>query len=139
MATTPDLQRRAGRLAVEADLDLSVDGHPVAIRGDGDRLRVEVNEARTAWRLFQSNRPGRHLVRTITDTLDALGVDVDVVVGGRTVATVGPGAEAGRLLAALGLYHVEFPNPLDAIEEGHRRWVLVGLAFLGGALLGAKR
>ena len=124
------------RLSVDADLDLLVDGHPVAVRGEGDRLRIEVDDRRTAWRLFQSNRPGRTLVRTVTDTLDALGVDVDVVVGGRQVATVGPSAQAGRLLEALGLPAVEVENPLT---ERQQRWALVGLAFLGGLFLGSRR
>ena len=127
------------RLAVDADLDLIVDGHPVAIRGDGDRLRIEVDEPQTAWRLFQSHRPGRHLVRSITDTLDAFGVDVDVVVGGRQVATVGPSADAGRLLEALGLPSVEVANPLDALSDRQQRWILLGLAFAGGVVIGARR
>lgn len=124
------------RLSVTADLDLVVDGHPVVIRGDGDRLRFEVDEPRTAWRLFRSNRPGRKLVRSITDTLDVFGVDVDVVVRGRPVASLGPSAQGGRLLNALGLPGVQ-------VSGGHTgrqlRWVLVGAAFLGGVLLGARR
>ncbi|MEM1116799.1 MAG: hypothetical protein AAF845_05010 [Bacteroidota bacterium] len=140
MERVPGLQRRAGRLAVEADLDLTVDGHAIAVRGAGDRVRVIVDEPRTAWRLFQANRPGRHLVRSITDTLDALGIDVDVVVGDRTVATVGPSAESGRLLDALGLDNVEVPNPLnDVLDSRQQTWLLVGLAFLGGAFLGTRR
>ncbi len=127
------------RLAVDADLDLRVDGHLVAIRGDGDRLRIEVDEAQTAWRLFQSQRPGRQLIRAITDTLDAFGVDVDVVVGGRQVATVGPSADAGRLLEALGLPAIEVANPLDALSNRQQRWILVGLAFVGGYVIGSRR
>ncbi|MDX1419013.1 MAG: hypothetical protein R3181_03510 [Rubricoccaceae bacterium] len=124
------------RLSVVADLDLVVDGHPVAIRGDGDRLRFEVDEPRTAWRLFRSNRPGRALVRSITDTLDVFGVDVDVVVRGRSVASLGPSAHGGRLLGALGLPGVQ----LSGGPSGRRlRWALVGAAFLGGVLLGARR
>ena len=142
MASPPDafgLGASGRRIAVEADLDLRVDGHAVAVRNDGDRLRIEVDEAQTAWRLFQSNRPGRHLVRSVTDTLDALGVDVDVVVGGRRVATVGPSAEAGRLLEALGLPAVEVSNPLDAISDRQQKWLLAGLAFAGGLVLGSRR
>ena len=126
------------RLAVEADLSITVDGRAVEVRGDGERVRIEVEDARTAWQLFQSRRPGRHLVRSITDTLDALGVDVDVVVGGRTVASAGPSVPAARLLGALGLPAVRVASPLGAIAP-RERWAVVGLAFLGGALLGARR
>ena len=142
MALPPDASGPGApqrRLTIEADLDLLVDGHAVAVRNDGDRLRIEVDEAQTAWRLFQSNRPGRHFVRSITDTLDALGVDVDVVVGGRHVATVGASAEAGRLLDALGLPAVEVSNPLDALSDRQQKWLLAGLAFAGGLALGARR
>ena len=142
------------RLAIDADLDLRIDGHPVAVRGSGGTLRVEVDEARTAWRLFQSHRPGRSLVRAITDTLDVFGVDVDVVVGGRHVARVGADTEPGRLLELLGLPAVELPNPLDGplgdaldavpnplrgLDPSQRTWLLAGLAFVGGLALGARR
>lgn len=127
------------RLAIDADLNLRVDGHPVAIRGDGDRLRIEVDEPQTAWRLFQSQRPGRHLVRAITDTLDAFGVDVDVIVGGRQVATVGPSADSGRLFEALGLPAVEVANPLDALNDTQQTWLTIGLAFAAGFLIGSRR
>lgn len=127
------------RLAIEADLDLTVDGHPVALRGSGSRLRIEVDDPQTAWRLFQSQRPGRHLVRTITDTLDAFGVDVEVVVGGRAVARAGAGAVGGRLAQALGLPAVQVTAPLRELAPPATPWVLVGLAFVGGALLGARR
>lgn len=124
------------RLSVEADLDVSVDGHRVAVRGSGSRLTVEVEDARTAWRLFQSRRPGRRLVRAVTDTLDALGIDVDVVVGGRHVATAGPGAVAGRVGRAMGLPNVQAVGPL---VEGGPAWALVGLAFFAGVAVGARR
>ena len=136
---TPSEGAPGRRLAVDAHLDLRIDGHAVAIRGDGERLRIEVDEAQTAWQLFQSNRPGRRLIRSITDTLDAFGVDVDVVVGGRHVATVGPSAQAGRLLEALGLPAVEVSNPLDVLSERQQRWLLTGLAFAGGLAVGLRR
>lgn len=121
------------RLAVDAHLDLTVDGHPVAIRGEGSRLRIEVDSPQTAWRLFRSQRPGRHLFRTLTDTLDALGVDVDVVIGGRQVATAGP--STGRPLQALGLGSLRLAPP----DRQQRRWLLVGAGFAGGVLLGLRR
>ena len=121
------------RLEVDADLDLSVDGHPVSITGRGQRLTVEVDSAQTAWRLFQGNRPGRHLVRSITDTLDVFGIDVEVVVGGRPLVSVGPSAEGGRLARAVGLPSVQVSVPPQAV------WAGVGLAALAGLVIGTRR
>lgn len=130
---TPSEGAPGRRLAIDADLDLSVDGHAVAIRGDGERLRIEVDEAQTAWQLFQSNRPGRHLVRSITDTLDVFGIDVDVVVGERSVVSVGPSAQGGPVAQALGLPSVQVTAPPEAT------WVAVGLAALAGLAVGLRR
>jgi hypothetical protein len=123
------------RLSVEADLDLTVDGHPVAVRGAGQRLVVEVDSARTAWRLFQSRRPGRRLARTVTDTLEQFGLDVQVVVGGRHLASVGASAVPDRLTRALGVEGVALTPAVARTAT----WTLVGLAFLAGAALGARR
>lgn len=129
----------ARRLAVDAHLDLTVDGHPVAVRSEGGRLRIEVDSPQTAYRLFQSARPGRALVRTLTDTLDAFGVDVVVAIGGRDVATLGASAQAGRVLTALGLPRVVVA-PLD---RSQRRLMLVaaalGAAVAGGVWLARRR
>ncbi len=121
------------RLTVDADLTLSVDGHPVSITGRGQTLTVEVDSAQTAWRLFQANRPGRHLVRSITDTLDVFGIDVDVVVGERSVVSVGPSAQGGPVAQALGLPSVQVTAPPEAT------WVAVGLAALAGLAVGLRR
>ena len=123
----------AGRLAVEADLDLVVDGHPVAVRGDGGRLTVAVADRATAFQLFRANRPGRRLVRAVTDTLEQFGVDVVVTVGGRAVLAAGPSAQAGRLARAVGLDAVEVTPPAGAV------WGAVALALAGGLVLGARR
>ena len=121
------------RLEVDADLRLSVDGRPVSITGSGQTLTVEVDSAQTAWRLFQANRPGRHLVRTITDTLDVFGIDIDVVVGDRPLVSVGPSAQGGRLAQALGLPSVQVTAPSEAV------WTAVGLAALAGLVVGLRR
>ncbi|WP_412061909.1 hypothetical protein [Rubrivirga sp. IMCC45206] len=119
------------QILVDADLDLTVDGHPVAIRGRGERVTVAVDSPSTAWQLFQANRPGRRLVRAVTDTLDALGVDVEVTVGGRSVLAAGPSAQAGRIATAVGLDTLEIRPPTEAV------WAGVGLAFLAGLAIGA--
>ncbi|MEM0962813.1 MAG: hypothetical protein AAGK21_09800 [Bacteroidota bacterium] len=121
------------QLLVDADLDLTVNGHPIAIRGDGEKVTIAVDSSRTAWRLFQANRPGRNLLRTVTDTLDVFGVDVEVTVGGQSVIAAGPSAQAGRIAAAVGLDAIEVTPPSGAV------WTGVGLAFLAGLAIGLRR
>ena len=121
------------RLEVDADLSLSVDGHPVSITGRGQTLTVAVDSSQTAWRLFRSNTPGRRLVRTITDTLDVFGIDVDVTVGGRPLVSVGPSAQGGPVAQALGLPSVQVTAPPPVT------WTAVGLAALAGLAAGLRR
>lgn len=132
--------RPARRLAIDADLDLTVDGRRVSVTGEGERLVVRVEDAATAFRLFRANRPGRHLVRTITDTLEQFGIDVDVRVGDRTVASLGASSAPGPVSRAVGRVvgaeGVDFAAP--EVPPG-ARWAAVGLAFLTGALLGLRR
>ena len=129
------------QLSIDADLDLTVDGHPVAVRGDGQRVTVTVDTAETAWRMFKGRRPGRRLVRTVTDTLEQFGIDVEVVVDGQSLLTVGPSAVASRVTSALGLQGVQ----VDPAVARHawtvpdvRRGVLAA-AFAAGLLLGVRR
>ncbi len=121
------------QILVDADLDLTVDGHPIAIRGDGERVTIAVDRASTAARLFRSNRPGRHLLRAVTDTLEQFGVDVEVTVGGRSVLAAGPSAQGGRIAAAAGLGAVEVRVPPEAT------WGAAGLALLAGLAVGLRR
>ena len=130
-APFPHTPRR--QLLVDADLDLTVDGHPVAVRGDGERLTVAVDSSATAYRLFRANRPGRRAVRMVVDTLEQFGIDVEVTVGGRSVLAAGPSAQAGRLARAVGLDAVEVRVPAEAT------WAAAGLALLAGLALGLRR
>mgnify|MGYP001343886855 CR=1 FL=1 len=88
----PPLRRQ---LFVDADLDLSVDGHPVAIRGDGARVTIAVDSAATAYRLFQARRPGRHLVRALTEVVSG-GELTDDESGSADREREGPRTATGR-------------------------------------------
>ena len=128
----PDWPARR-HLWVDADLDLLIDGHPVAVRGDGEKVTIAVDTASTAARLFQGSRPGRRLVRTVTDTLEQFGVDVEVTIGGRAVLAAGPSAQAGRIARAIGLDAVQITPPREAT------YAAAGLALLAGFALGLRR
>ena len=132
----------AHRLLVDADLDLTVDGRPVTVRGDGPRVVVDVGDAQTAWKVFGGRRPGRGAVRSLVDMLERFGVDVEVVLGGRPLASVGPSAVSGRLAEAVGLGGVQIEGGAavaTAFAEPRVRRAALGAAFVVGLLLGARR
>ena len=132
----------ARRLLVDADLDLSVDGCPVTVRGDGPRVVVDVGDAQTAWKVFGGRRPGRGAVRGLVDTLERFGVDVEVVLGGRPLASVGPSAVSGRFAEAVGLGGIQIERGAavsTALAEPRVRRAALGAAFVAGLLLGARR
>lgn len=122
-------------LHIEADLDLTVDGHPVAVRGHGQRLVIEVDQPSTAWRVYRSNRPGAHAVRSIADLLRDHDVDVEVQVGGRALGRVGPSAEPGPLARAFGVPVEVSPPPVPRKVL----WAAAGLAALGGLAFALRR
>ncbi|OZC03973.1 hypothetical protein [Rubricoccus marinus] len=122
-------------LHIEADLDLTVDGHPVAVRGQGKRVVIEVDEPQTAWRVMRAHRPGADLVRTLAGLLRDHDVDVEVQVGGRAVGRIGSEAEPGLISRALGV-------PVEVTPPPVPRKVLYGaavLAALGGLALILRR
>lgn len=121
-------------LFVDADLDLSVDGHPVRIHGTGREVVVEVDRAQTAWRLFRAHRPGADAVRSLTDLLHHHDVDVEVHVAGRPVGRMGATAEPGRLSRALGV-PVEIDRPV--VPRG-AFWAGAALLALGGLALALR-
>lgn len=139
-SSTPPVITATGRpLSVDVDLDLTVDGHPMAVRGEGRRVVVSVDEPRTAWRLFRSRRPPTELVRTVSETLDALGLDVELEVAGHSVGVAGRSAVPSRLTRAMGLRSVQLNAPRllppGAFDEP-LGWAVVAGALTGGIVAG---
>ncbi|MEM6326261.1 MAG: hypothetical protein AAF791_04000 [Bacteroidota bacterium] len=120
------------RLSIDADLDLTVDGHPIRVRGTGREVIVDVDRPQTAWRLFRAHRPGADAVRSVTDLLREADVDVKVQVGGRPVGTVGATAASGRLSRTLGVpIQIDRPRvPRTALWAGIAMLALGGLALV---------
>lgn len=132
----------ARRLLVDADLDLTVDGRPVTVRGSGPRVVIDVGDAQTAWKVFGGRKPGRGVVRQWVDTLEQFGVDVEVVFGGRPLASVGPSAVSGRFAEAVGLAGVQIERGAavsTVLAEPRVRRTAFGAAFILGVLLGVRR
>ena len=108
-------------LDVTADLTVEVDGVPGAVRvtGDGARLTVAVADAATAARLARDGRRlggARETLAVLTGGLSEAGIDIDVTVGGRRIASVGPGARPGALARATGFAGVEIAAPPRRVQ-----------------------
>lgn len=87
-------------LAVEADLDLTINGARADIRSTGDRLFVEFPSLRAL------GRARRGLPQTRMTEANALLAETDLTIEirsrGRTVVAIGADAPAGRLSRWLG-------------------------------------
>lgn len=108
-------------LSVSADLTVDIDGAPGAVRvtGHGDRLTVAVADAATALRIGRDAYGlggAREALAVLTGGLSEAGVDVDVTVAGRRVASVGPHATSGALARAAGLGGVEIAAPPRRVQ-----------------------
>jgi hypothetical protein len=89
------------RLGVEADLDLTVEGHPVHVAGYGDLLVVDAPS-------FSALRALRRGLDALPDPLASAVLGgpglppVDVRVRGVSVARIGPDTDPGPAAALLG-------------------------------------
>ena len=101
----PDAPRRP--LAIDADLDVSIDGHAMKIAGHGRHLVIDVASVRTAWRLFRDRSFASQVTNGMLPVLNAAGIVVDVRVAGRSVGRAGPGVQTNRMGRWLRLPGVE--------------------------------
>ena len=120
---TPPRDRLLGdrRVDVTADLRVDIDGAPDAVRvtADGSRVRVAVADAGTAARIARDGYGlggARETLAALTGGLSELGLDVDIVVGERRVATVGPNARSGALARAAGFEGVQVDAPPRRVQ-----------------------
>ena len=111
-------------LSVSADLTVDIDGAPGAVRvtGHGDRLTVAARYQASPFASLRIGRDAyglggaREALSVLTGGLSEAGVDVDVTVAGRRVASVGPHATSGALARAAGLGGVEIAAPPRRVQ-----------------------
>ncbi|MFB6303168.1 MAG: hypothetical protein ABEH78_09955 [Haloferacaceae archaeon] len=91
------------RLAVEADLDVTVEGHRIHVAGYGDLVVVDAPSF-AAVRALREGVDALPLpsVRAATGPANEGEPTVDVRVRGVSVARIGPGVDPGPLAALLG-------------------------------------
>ncbi len=125
-------------LEVLADLQLAVDGEEISIRGEGDRLVVDLPSLRAGRRLVRS---GPFALETdpdpmtrLHDVLEGTGLSVEVRLQGDPVARAGAGAEPGLLSRALNLGPVEL-RPAQSVRRVVRRRPILAAAVIVGLVV----
>lgn len=125
-------------LEVLADLQLAVDGEDIAIRGNGDRVVVDLPSLRAGRRLLTTGplAMGGHRRRTeqLHDGLRQVGIGVEVRLQGEPVAQIGAGAQPGAWARLLNLGAIEIHPTRPLRRAARRRPLLTGLV-VGGLLL----
>lgn len=106
------MDKLGSRLAIDADLSLSVDGEPVSVHSEGDELIATFRSVRKALSVLRTlpfpTGPGRRAkIRTASGAMTVTGLDVLVRVGRRTVARAGPAARPGVVSRLLRLGNVQ--------------------------------
>ena len=120
-------------LEVFADLQLAVDGDPIDVRANGDRIVMDVPTLRAGRRLLAAEPfdEGAHATRQVHKAFREAGLTLEVHLDGRPVATVGEGADPGRLSRLLRLDGVEV-RPGPTVRQVVRQRPLLAAAVVAG-------
>ncbi|MEM4781329.1 MAG: hypothetical protein QXG03_07210 [Halalkalicoccus sp.] len=89
--------------AVEADLSLTVEGHPVSVSGSGTHLTIATSSLRAAVTVLGSLGTLAELVEPFGSRFVEADLSADVEVDGVVVARIGPHVEPNALSRALGI------------------------------------
>lgn len=128
-------------LEILADLQVAVDGENINVRGDGDRVVVDLPTLQAGRRLFTTGpfATGDRARTTgrVNDALRIAGLTVDVCVRGDLVARLGARAQPSAVARLLNLGDVEV-RPTTALVSTVRQRPLATLAAVVGlaALVG---
>lgn len=118
-------------LDIQADLTLTVNGEPVAIKGEGRRVVVALPSVQAGRALFRW--PGaRENVPQVSEMLRDADVTMDVRMRGESVATLGAGAEPRTWNRLLNLGPVNV-RPAAAVRAARKQYPLLGAVTIGAA------
>lgn len=90
-------------LAVEADLDLTVEGQSVSVRGSGEHLTVGIETVRGAITVLRNLGTVTELVGPFGTRFVEADLSADIVVEGVVVGRIGPHVEPNAISRALGI------------------------------------
>lgn len=97
-------------LDVIADLNLDVNGEDVQVRGQGERIVVELPSLQAGRDLFNTDilgHGGRDMLNRMGEALQQADLTAEVKLEDTTVARLGRDAEPGAVTRLLGLGNVE--------------------------------
>lgn len=122
-------------LEILADLQLSVNGEPIDVRGDGDRVVIDLPTLRAGRTVINSgpfagpNR--RKRVEQLHEALSLAGITAEVRLRGDTIARIGAGASPSRLMKALNVGPVEVRPGTSVLSVVKERPLLAVAAAAG--------
>jgi hypothetical protein len=122
-------------LDVLGDLDLTVDGEHVAVRGDGRRVVVDVPSLATARRLITKTPYGdtpRATAAYVNDLLAEVDLTLDVMLNHKRVVRLGADARPNAVSRLLNLGDVEVHPSVPARESAARNPVATALLLITG-------
>lgn len=126
-------------LEVLADLHLAVDGEDIQIRGDGDRIVVDLPTLRAGRRLLThgplATGDRERGLRRVNEALRIAGITVDVRLHGDTIARVGADAQPSGFARLLRLGDVEVRPAQPLKTEARRRPLLTAAVVTALAAL----
>lgn len=118
-------------LDIQADLTLTVDGEPVAIKGEGGHVVVALPSVQAGRALFRW--PGaRDSVPRLSEMLRDADVTMDVRMRGESVATLGAGAKPRTWNRLLHIGPVNV-RPTAAVRAARKQYPLLGAVAIGAA------
>jgi hypothetical protein len=124
-------------LEVLADLQLTVDGEDIDIRGTGDHLVVDLPSLRAGRRVLSSGPFARNRARAtgrVHEALSISGLSVEIRLQGDPIARLGAGARPGALGRILNLNGVEV-RPTRPLRAALRRRPVVTAVVVVGLLV----
>ncbi len=116
-------------LDVLADLELTVDGERIDIRGDGDRIIAEMPSLAAARTVFLSGTIRRIAAERVHQWLKRADLTLDITYNHRRLARLGARAHPNAVSRLLDLPSVEV-TPAAPVREAATRNPLVTTALL---------
>ena len=122
-------------LDVLGDLDLTVNGEYVAVRGDGRRVVVDVPSLATARRLIAKTPYGdtpRASAAYVNDLLAEVDLTLDVMLNHKRVVRLGADARPNAVSRLLNLGSVEVHPSVPAREGAAENPIVTALLLITG-------
>ncbi|WP_122088294.1 hypothetical protein [Halalkalicoccus subterraneus] len=103
-------------LAVEADLEITVEGHSISVSGSGKHLTIGVDSIRGSITVLRSFGTVSELIELLGTRFVGADLSAAIDVDGITVARIGPHTEPNALSRVLGISPASvWPGPIARV------------------------